>query len=247
MFQKKLWLPAVIAAISTGNAFAVSTGDIAFTAFNADEDGWSIAVLADIAADTPIFFQDNEATSLTSFNTGESSFSWNTGGSTIAAGTVVRFSAIDTASRMASLGSFSVVDGSNLGLSASTETLYAFLGSSATMPTTFLAAVTTEGSTNLTPAGLTSGIDAIALTASTDFGEYTGDRSSQAVFGDYLGLVNNAANWSIDIGGDNAAVIPNMTNFTITAVPVPAALPLLFSGVALLGAFVRRRDCAIAA
>lgn len=242
MFQKKLLIPAVIAAISASNALAVSTGDLAFTAFNADEDGWSLATFTDLAPNTIIFFQDNEATSLTTFNTGESSFSWDTGGSIISAGTVIRFSAIDTASRAASIGSFSAVDSTNFGLSASAETLYAFLGTSATAPTTFLAAATTEGSINLTPAGLTSGIDAIVLTASADFGEYTGDRSSQATFGAYRPLVNNAANWSINVGGDGAAVIPNTTHFTVTPVPVPAALPMLLSGFALLGAVARRRN-----
>ncbi|MEP7319135.1 MAG: hypothetical protein ABI921_10345, partial [Panacibacter sp.] len=75
----------------------LTKGDIAFTAFNADEDGWSLVNFVDIPANTIIYFTDNEATGTTSFNTGESYHQWNTGANIIPAGTVVRFSAIDNA------------------------------------------------------------------------------------------------------------------------------------------------------
>lgn len=196
---------------------ALNRGDIAFTSFNADEDGWSIVALVDIDPNTVIYFNDNEATSTTAFNTGESSFRWETGGNTIPAGTVIRFSAIDSSSRTASIGIFTVVNSSNLGLSATSETVYAYLGTSDTAPTTFLAAVSSEGTTNLTPAGLTSGVDAIVLTNSTDYGVYNGVRTGQTGFSDYRSLVNNAGNWTIDTTNDYSSTVPNPTNFTITA------------------------------
>lgn len=211
---------------------ALVTGDIAFTAFNADEDGWALVALADIDAGTTIFFQDNEWNGA-SFNTGESSFRWDTGAAAIGAGTVIRFSAIDSASRAASLGMFSVVASSNIGLSATAETVYAFLGTDATTPTAFLTAVTTDTTTlDIATTGLVPGIDAIALTASTDFGQYTGDRSNQTTFGAYRALINNPANWNSVTAGDNAATIPNTTAFTLTPVPLPAALPLFLSAMA---------------
>ncbi len=221
---------------------ALATGDLAFTALNADEDGWALVALTDIDPSTTIFFQDNEWNGA-SFNIGESSFSWDTGAAPIAAGTVIRFSAVDSAARAASFGTFSAVDTSNLGLSATAETVYAFLGTSATTPTAFLTAVTTDTTTlDATNAGLTPGLNAIALTTSTDFAQYTGDRASQATFAGYRPLVNNPANWNIIVGGDNATAIPNTTAFTVTPIPVPAALPLLISGLAGLGVLRRRRS-----
>jgi hypothetical protein len=99
----------------------LTTGDIAFISFNADEDGWAIATFVDIDPNTSIYFTDNEATSTTAFNTGESYFQWVSGTSTISAGTVIRFSAVDSSTLLASsVGTLSraTVSGStNYGLS----------------------------------------------------------------------------------------------------------------------------------
>ena len=44
--------------------WGLSTGDISFTAFNADgEDDFAIVALADIPANTTIYFSDNEPNS----------------------------------------------------------------------------------------------------------------------------------------------------------------------------------------
>ncbi|WP_084227145.1 choice-of-anchor I family protein [Nostoc sp. KVJ20] len=200
---------------------ALTQGDIAFISFNADEDGWSIVTFVDIDPDTIIYFTDNEATSLTAFNTGESYFQWNSGASTITAGTVIRFSAVDNAANLAaSIGTFSRVSVSgsaNYGLAASDETLYAYLGTSATAPTTFLAGVSSEGTTNLTPAGLSNGVNAIALSNDSDYGVYNGSRSGQASFANYKPLVNNIANWFDGGDGSYAATVPDTTNFAIAS------------------------------
>lgn len=238
--MKKSFLALVLAAASS-QASALTTGDIAFTSFNADEDGWSLVTFVDIAANTTLYFSDNEATSPAAFNTGESAFSWNTGASVIDAGTVVRFSAIDDVSRAASVGSFSAVDTTNLGLSASSDTLYAYLGASHAAPTTFLAAVSSEGSTNLTPAGLTAGVNAVVLTNSTDYAEYTGVRSGEISFAGYKPFVNNPVNWSIITTGDNSLATPNTAAFTITPVPEPEAYAMMLAGLGLVGIVVSRR------
>lgn len=206
---------------------ALTQGDIAFTSFNADEDGWSIVTFVDIAPNTIIYFSDNEATSLTSFNTGESYFQWNSGANTITAGNVIRFSAIDNASNLAaSIGTFSrvtVSGSSNYGLSASGETVYAYLGNSPTSPTVFLTAVSSEGTTNLTPAGLTNGVNAIVLNSDADYGVYNGVRSGETSFANYKSLVNNVSNWTVDtVNGNYAATVPNTTNFAIANIaPTP--------------------------
>ncbi|MEH2205368.1 MAG: choice-of-anchor I family protein [Nostoc sp.] len=195
---------------------ALTQGDIAFISFNADEDGWSIVTFVDIDPNTTIYFSDGTASSPTAIGSTESSFVWNTGSQTIAAGTVVRFSAIDSTSRASSIGTFTVVNSSNLGLSATAETVYAFLGNSGTAPTTILTAVSSEANNNsLATVGLTDGVNAIKLTSSTDYGQYTGSRTGQTSFVNYKALVNNSANWTVDVGGDGATVIPNTTNLTI--------------------------------
>jgi hypothetical protein len=197
-------------------------GDIAFNSFNADEDGWSIATFVDIDPNSIVYFTDNEATSSSAFNSGESYFQWNTGTNPITAGTVIRFSAIDVAARAASIGTFSqvtVTGNTNTGISATADTIYAYLGSSATSPTVFLAGVSndgTAGNTDLTNAGLTIGTNSILLNASADYGVYNGVRSGQASFANYKTLVNNVSNWTVDTtNGDYTTTVPNITNFTI--------------------------------
>lgn len=240
--MNKLLALAAIAAATIAPAHALTTGDIAFTAFNADEDGWSLVTFVDIAAGTQVYFSDSIATGATTIGTGESSFSWNTGASVIHAGTVVRFSAIDVAARAASVGTFNVVGTANLGLSATAETVYAFLGSSATSVSTMLTAVSSESSTtSLTTVGLTAGTNAVKLTSSTDFAGYTGARAGEASFAAYAPMVNNAANWAISVGGDGASVLPSTANFTVTAVPEPETYALMLAGLAAVGMLARRR------
>lgn len=239
MFKKFALSLAIAAALP---ASALTTGDLAFTAFNADEDGWSMVMLTDVSANTSIFFSDGTAASAAAIGATESSFLWTTGASQINAGTVVRFSAIDVASRAVSVGSFSAVGSSNFGLSAGSETVYAFLGTSATAPTTMLTAVSTEASlTSLTTVGLTAGVNAVKLTSSTDFAGYTGARSGEASFADYRALVNTPANWAISVGGDGASVLPSTVGFSVTAVPEPESYALMLAGLGAIGLLISRR------
>jgi hypothetical protein len=239
MFKKLAFALAVAAALP---ASALTTGDLAFTALNADEDGWSLVTFVDIAAGTQVFFSDGTASNASTIGAGESSFSWNTGANVIGAGTVVRFSAIDVAGRTASVGTFSAVGTTNFGLSATAETVYAFLGTSATAVTTMLTAVSSEANLNsLTTVGLTSGTNAVKLTSSTDYAQYTGARAGELAFAAYAPLVNNAANWAINVGGNGDAVLPSTVGFTVTAVPEPESYALMLSGLAAIGLLIARR------
>lgn len=229
---------AALATLAAAQAHAFGSGDIAFTSFNADEDGWSIVALADIAAGTTIYFRDDEWNGA-SFSTGEGLHTWNSGAAAIAAGQVIRFSAVDKASRSVSFGTLSSTG--DTGLNATSETIYAYLGVDVNTPTVFLAGVSTEGTTNLAPAGLVAGDTAVVLTNSTDYALYTGARSGAASFADYRSLVNSAANWNILVGGDQAAQVPDLTAFTVTPVPEPGSYALMLAGLGLIGAMVRRR------
>jgi hypothetical protein len=247
-------LAAAALSISAANAATLNAGDIAFTAYNADEDGWSIVALANIDANTTLYFTDNEWNGSAigsggAFNTGESYQQWTSGGATIAAGTVIRFSSIDTTSLSASIGTLSratVSGSSNYGISKDADTVYAYRGTSATSPAAFLAAVSSAGSFTsaqgtLTNTGLIEGTSALALDSGTDLGLYTGLRNDQATFAGYRSQVNNEANWSAADGGSYSNVVPNTTAFSVTPVPLPAAVWLMVSGIGALGAAARRR------
>lgn len=250
---RKTALALLLAAAGVNAHAALSAGDIAFTSFNADEDGLSFVALSNIAANTTIYFSDNEWTG-SAFNSGESYNQWVSGTSTIAAGTVVRFSAYDKTTLSANVGTLSrasVTGNSNWGLANSNETVYAYVGNSVTAPTTFLAAITnsdfgaTDGS--LSGTGLTQGGNAIRLnalnTAATpDYADYNGSRTNQTSFSGYLSLLNNPANWTVDTtNGNYASTVPNTTAFTL-AVPEPKDYAMLLAGLGLIGAMVRRRS-----
>jgi hypothetical protein len=251
MFKKIIVAAAALAAL---NAHALTAGDLAFTSFNADEDGFSMVALTSIAANTTIYFGDNEYLS-GAFNAGESYSKWVSGSSAIAAGSVIRFTSIDTTSLAASLGTYTretVSGSSNWGLSNSNETLYAYQGTSATAPTTFLAAVT-NGSFAvdgpLTGTGLTEGVNAIRLNANAtnatpDYGVYTGVRSGLSSFSAYLPLLANPSNWQIDTtNGTYTTTVPDTTAFTVTpSVPEPETYSLALASIGVCVALARRRQ-----
>jgi hypothetical protein len=244
---------AMLLAAAGVNAHALSAGDIAFTSFNADEDGLSFVTFKDIAANTTIYFSDNEWSG-SAFNTGESFNMWVSGNSAIAAGTVVRFSAYDKTTLAASLGTLSrvTVSGStNWGIAASEETVYAYLGGSASAPTTFLTAITNGNFTAhgpLTGTGLTEGVDALRLntnasSATPDYAEYVGPRSGLASLDAYKAQIYNLNNWTVDTtNGAYASTIPDTAAFTITPVPEPESYAMFLVGLGLLGAIARRRS-----
>ncbi len=249
MFKK---ISLVAAMLAAAQAHALTAGDLAFTSFNADEDGFSMVALADIAAHTTVYFSDNEWTG-SAFNTGESFSKWLSGASAISAGSVIRFSAVDKTTLSASVGSLSresVSGSTNYGLANSNETLYAYLGSSATAPTTFLAAITNgdfavDGS--LAGTGLVQGTTAIRLNANAtsttpDFGEYTGVRSGQTSYASYLPLVNSPANWQVDAtNGSYATVAPSTAAFSISPVPEPESYALALAGIGICFMLSSRR------
>lgn len=249
---KKIALLALLSVSGVSQA-ALVAGDIAFTSFNADEDGLSFVSFVDIEANTTIYFSDNEWTG-SAFNTGESYNQWTSGASTIAAGTVIRFSAYDKSTLSASQGTLSrvsVPSNTNWGISNSNETIYAYLGSGVGSPTTFLTAITNgsfaiDGS--LTGTGLTEGVNAMRLNANTpsatpDYAEYTGARSGLNNFEDYKAVVANVNNWNIDTtNGTYTSTVPNTTAFTVAAVPEPESYALFIAGLGLIGAVARRQS-----
>ncbi len=222
-----------------------SAATLLFTSINADEDGWSMVTLENIVPNTSIFFTDNEWNGSV-FNGGESYHQWDSGTAIIPAGTVIRFSAIDSATLLgSSVGTFTratVAGSANFGISATEETIYVYEGTSATTPTIFLAAITNTsfGSVTsgvLTGTGLSIGDRAIQLGNAGDFAEYTGPRDNQTNFLSYISAVSNISNWNNPGDGVFNTTVPNTTAFT--AVPEPSMVSLL--GALGLFSIVRRR------
>ncbi len=177
---------------------ALGPGSIAFTGFNADgNDDIAFVALDAIPSGTVIYFNDREWQGA-AFNTGEGEVTW-TAGSDIAAGTIVTINSFG-GTPTSNLGT---VSGSS-GLSATTEIVYAFLGTANT-PTTFLAAIANGGFTidggTLAGTGLTVGTTAIDLNtvdAGADIGVFNGVRTGAASFAAYASTINDAANWQTE-------------------------------------------------
>ncbi|MDX2211883.1 MAG: DUF3616 domain-containing protein [Oculatellaceae cyanobacterium bins.114] len=191
----------------------LNAGDIAFVGFNADgNDNIAFVALTDINIGEVIIFEDNEWNGTTFVDTNEGAFSW-TATTLVSAGTIVRIDNIGTGTIAASTGTAATPvtgRGTNRGIGASGETIYAYQGS-ATSPT-FLTAITNGGfsATNgvLTNTGLTAGSNAIDLSTvdlDADIAAYTGSRTGQANFSGYRSLINNATNWiTQDATGDQS-------------------------------------------
>lgn len=152
----------------------LAAGSIAFIGFNADgADGFAFIVIDPIAAGEVIRFSDKEWNGLAvgaggAFNSGEDGLTWTNGGSELAAGTIVELlNTSSTSTRSANIGTIS---GGTIALGNSDESIFAFVGTSETSPTTFLTAVTngnggfiTADSGSLGGTGLVAGTTALVL------------------------------------------------------------------------------------
>ena len=203
--KRKHFLTAVllyffIASITA--TYGQSTGDLSFTAFNADGDkDFAVVALADISPNTTIYFTDRESIEPGDFNTGEGTLIWTTGGTIIKAGTIIVFTDIDNDSNLnfgASIGSLSRIGNFNVG--ASKDAIFAYTGTDTDTVTTFISALQIGNNAtetgDLTGTGLTTGTTHIIidLVASPDGGYYNGSRTSQSTYANYLTLLGDTTN-----------------------------------------------------
>jgi hypothetical protein len=245
--MKHLVTAAALCLAAGAAQAALQPGDLAFTAFNADEDGFAVVALRDLPQFQTIYFTDNEwsggAPGTGQFNTGENTFVWVTGAQSIAAGTVVRFSQIDQAARGASVGAFALFQSGAPGFSASGDTLFAFTGNGSGVPDRLLAALSSENfaGSSLADSGLQVGVNAVTVGAGADYAEYAGARSGLASFAGYRASLGDGSQWQSFANGDFAATAPNLGAFAVAPVPEPSAYALLVTGLGLIGWRLRSR------
>jgi hypothetical protein len=227
IIMKKIYFFLVAMAV-TSLSFGQTTGDVAFTAFNADgQDDLAIVALADIAANTTIYISDNELNGAGGFvDANEGELTWETGGAIITAGTIVTFTDISLGVG-STISHGSITAGSGLNLGAGGDAVFMFLGTDPNTPTTFLAGIQNEigNEGDLTGSGLTAGTTFVTFTTSgnPDGGEYTGPRASETTFSNYLALIGNPANWTLpgDIGNGELILPIDLTPFSEAAMATP--------------------------
>ena len=143
--KQKYFLTFLLSSLTLA-LFSQARGSIAFTALNVDgDDDFAIVALADIPANTTIYFTDYEwdegGTTFT--ETGTDGFlDWNTGSNIIKAGTIVVFTDIDNSSNTdygASIGTLTSPE--NVALLATGETFFAYVGTDKDTPTTFITGI----------------------------------------------------------------------------------------------------------
>ena len=238
-----LWM---LATSSPLLAQTLKPGDLAFTTFNADQDGWALVALVDLAPNTQVFFTNNAWSGSGGFVAGGGFERWVSGGSTVAAGTVVQFNYIDDAWRLqATRGTLTreaVAGSSNLNLSQTAGTLYAYQGSNALTPSVFITAVSngdfSPAAGSLAGTALTAGGDAVQLTAGADFAEFSAARNVDLSVDQYRRLISNTSgNWTSSDGGQYAQQLSNAAPLASLVVPEPRGLLLLLAGaLSLAGA-----------
>lgn len=175
----------------------LSPGAIAFVGFNADgNDDLAFVALSPIAATDVILFTDNEwngeqvgAGGL--FNTGEGFIAWTPPAGGVSAGTVVTLSSLSTTGRSASVGAITSSSGS-MNFGGSDETVYAYQGNLQTA-TGVIAAIATHTADSTAGTGLTSS-HIVYLPDDVDIAAYTGSRSNQPAFANYLTAIGDTAN-----------------------------------------------------
>jgi hypothetical protein len=220
----------------------ISPGDLAFIGYNVDaDDDFAVVLLADADAGTTVHFTDKEWQG-SALSSGEGAATWSLSDS-LAAGTVVTFSKIDSVGN-AGFGPSSGTLSGSLQLAIGGETVYAFLGPNSSTPVTFLAAISNaagdyNGSTGtLAGTGLSPGTTAVLLPAGTRGGEYSASRTDQSSLAAYLPVIGNPSlNWTTS-SVNGASILPFDTQPFATPEPATCSLALL----ATLGvAFALRR------
>ncbi|KAA3652770.1 MAG: PEP-CTERM sorting domain-containing protein [Proteobacteria bacterium] len=235
----------LLAAAAPVAAAVPGVGGLSFVAINASEDGFALSSFVDLAAGTQLFVTDNEWNGLAvgaggAFTPGEGVLAW-TLDSTLSAGSVVRFSSVDSAANVAvSHGVVSRSGGFSLAQSNESVYLYRDDGLGGVLPLAALG-YGSGFSDELKGSGLE--MSAVALDGTVKFAEYAGDRAGAGGLSGYQEMVSDPNQWTKQSTGDVSALAPNMTAFTVAApVPEPATYAMLLAGLGVVSSIARRRQ-----
>ena len=202
------------------------SGDFAFVAFNVDGgDDFAIVLLKDVTNRT-VYFTDHEADGMGPLdkNDNEGTLTWQTGMTTIPAGTIVIFTDASSAGAV-SHGTVSE-DDAGFNLSASGDAILAFEGSDNSTPTSYIAGIQNTRDVNSFGDLSGTGLDnCTAITISnnlTDDGAvYSGDRNTASSFGAYLDSIKNITNWTTSTS-DGESLLPfDNSSFSIISTCTP--------------------------
>ena len=243
--MNKFWMALAMLPMAThAVASAPAVGDLAFVSINADEDGFALVSFVDLAAGSQLFMTDQawdggQVGSGGAFTGAGGVLEW-TVDSAFAAGSVVRFSAVQSASTIGSTHGSVLRTSGNMSLALTEERLYLFaMDGSGVVP---LAAI---GNVSDFSAELTgSSLDGASLTLSgrVDFAEYAGSRSGESALTDYRSKVLDPTQWTIRTSTDEAATVPKMTSFSVvSAVPESNAYLMMLAGLGMISVVAHRR------
>ena len=219
-----------LTATGNSNTFNISAapqgvvaGDIAFTRYAADDDGFSILTFVEIPANSVFYFTDN------AYNTAsgplaatEQTMTWTTPNTIIPAGTAISFTYVNPNMVIAPAGNGTVTEALS-GLSTSGDQILMYKGTNSTSPTLFIAAInwgnagawftsgTITSNDSYLPVDLTDQVNAISFTSDLDNGYYNNTQSGSITA--LKALINNGVNWT----RDNNIQTPPTFSFTTNA------------------------------
>jgi hypothetical protein len=219
-----------LTASGNSNSFNISAapqgilaGDIAFTRYAADDDGFSILTFVEIPANSVFYFTDN------AYNTAsgplaatEQTMTWTTPNTIIPAGTAISFTYVNPNMVIAPAGNGTVTEALS-GLSTSGDQILMYKGTNSTSPTLFITAInwgnagawftsgTITSNDSYLPVDLTDQVNAISFTSDLDNGYYNNTQSGSITA--LKALINNGVNWT----RDNNIQTPPTFSFTTNA------------------------------
>ncbi|MFT6855649.1 MAG: hypothetical protein ACJA0X_001623 [Cyclobacteriaceae bacterium] len=222
IIMKKIYL-ALMLSLGALVGFGQTTGDISFVGFNVDgRDDFAIVTLADIPANTIIYFSDNESDGAGGLTTGEGTNQWNTGTAIISAGTIVAFTDVRDAS-IVSIGTFSNISG-EMNFSTSGDALFAYTRVDENSPIVFIAGIQSAASKegDLSGTGLVAGSTFVEFftSGSPDGGYYSGSRNTASTYAEYLPLIADPANWTTETSNGEDVLPFNETVFSLAGAQI---------------------------
>lgn len=212
----------------------IQAGDIAFTRYASDDDGFSILTFVDIPANSVFYFTDNAYTTATGpLSSNENTMTWTTPNTTIVAGTTISFTYI-TSNMVISPAGNGTVSGALSGLSTSGDQIILYKGTNSTTPTIFITAInwgnsgaymtsgTPTSNDTYIPSGLTNQVNAISFNTDLDNGYYNNTQSGSTAA--LKSLINNGVNWTRDNNIQTPPTFSFTNNATTTSINANATI-----------------------